>query len=242
MKTSKGGIRAQPTPTSVMAPKDSYRPVAIAALWLASRTGQHEDARHAVDTLKREGWRSFPDPSDAINAICGELGVLAPLPGSALSEPLTTALEKVFYGESHACAVMARRGAVLRQQQIDSLLRLKLLPLYEWPSRIRTEDIAIGYIKDAELIALLMAGAHLPGMVTAPKEGVEEVPQSRLSPQPTEWKGRAVEIFLELRSNFPKASKSKLAEKTATKLNTERPGQRALTMENVLRNALSQVL
>jgi len=47
------------------------------------------------------------------------------------------------------------------QEKIDALLAVSRLPLYEWPSRIRTNDRNGAFVNEAELLALLLAGVHL---------------------------------------------------------------------------------
>jgi len=47
------------------------------------------------------------------------------------------------------------------QEKIDALLAVSRLTLFEWPSRIRTNDRNGAFVNKAELLALLLAGVHL---------------------------------------------------------------------------------
>lgn len=69
------------------------------------------------------------------------------------------------------------------EEKIEALLANGKIPLYEWPSRIRTSDRTDAYINEAELIALLMAGAHLTAPVT-PADLTASTPQTAPASEP----------------------------------------------------------
>jgi len=149
--------------------KDTYTPIEHAARWMANKIWPEENGAYAAQRLVAEGWRDFPDSSIALTTICKELQVDIPAGAIDPDGALSQQLRRVFHGETDARTIMAHREIPSCQAEIDALLRLKLLPFYKWPSRKPTMDMGIAWINCGELVDLLMAGAHLPGMQAVAK-------------------------------------------------------------------------
>lgn len=83
------------------------------------------------------------------------------------------------------------------QPKIDALLKLGKLPLYEWPSRIRTDKADGAWVNEAELVQLLIHGAHLlpvaPDATPEPQAAPEgaapvmEAPETQVQRQARRW-------------------------------------------------------
>jgi len=182
---------------SATEPKDTHTPIEHAARWLANKTWPKENGAGAVRRLVAEGWRDFPSLSIALTTICEELRVDIPAGAIELDGALSQQLRRVFHGETDARTIMAHRDLDLRQNQIDALLRLELLPFYEWPSRIRTTDMGNAWINCGELVDLLMAGAHLPGMKAKPKAAEAQEIAAEDEPETVENRGGRLLVSIE---------------------------------------------
>lgn len=147
-------------PDVVLGSDRTYTSLVNAAELLVGRTWPAQNGRYALRAVQEKGWRFFSSQIEATETLCGEMEL--PLPKAGLLDSrLSEQLRKVVYGEADALSIMRSLDLPKRQKQIDALLSLGRLPLYEWPSRIRTNEPNDAWVNEAELVGLLIKGEHL---------------------------------------------------------------------------------
>lgn len=188
--------------TAEFDPAMLFTPIENAAYWLAENEWLKQSPLFASRALIDEGWRFFPTADLALSILRQELSDPSP---SQLSE----AIRGVFYSEMDAQQIMALKTRPKRQKQINALLRLKVLPLYEWPSCIRTNETVDAWVNTKELANLLIAGAHLPGMEVSTVEKIDKTESGR------DWQDHSEKIWPGIAGSFPNLNKMRIAEKVA---------------------------